>query len=732
MQRFIRFRPTASSLSFVPLFLLLVVLPTDRIEAQDSVVSDWVGYPALEHALYERMMNESIDHLDKRHRHLESLTSANQWRDYQTDIRARLQEAIGPFPERSPLNARTVGTLERESFTVEKVIFESRPGYHVTAALYLPKGESGPHPAIVYASGHTLDGFRSDVYQLVSKNLVMRGFAVLAFDPVGQGERHQYLNEEGSETRLGSPTREHSYAGAQMLLSGDSMVRSMIWDGIRSVDYLLSREDIDPDRIGMTGRSGGGTQTALTAAMDDRIVAAAPENYITTLSWLFRSIGPQDAEQNIPGGVALGLDHGDLLLARAPKPTMVIATTRDFFSIQGARQTRTEVRRAWEAMGRSDSFEYIEDDHGHGSTPANRERMVRFFQTHLQNPGPNDDIAPEPFSPEEFQWTESGQVRSSMDGNSIFDLQVQSARGALERLEASRADSGHDQNVQQAARQLSGYTDPLVVPEGVFTGRTRHAGFVVETGWVPGVDQQPLPWVIHRPDEEPKGVLLWIDPRGKSVESGEQGRFRDLVQKGWLVVAADLPGVGELGPEPEGDSIIGSVSYNLLFSAVHNGRSLVGMRAGDLTRILQALHGSEEAAERGVTLIAREGLGVEALHASTISRLVDQLVLLDGLSSWASLAATESYDPDWTYTIVPGALESYDLPDLAVYSGVRQLWVRPRNGAGQTISETEFWHEFQSLPIVDEDGDRLIELENLDGDVNWDHILKWIETENRP
>ncbi|MGM0506513.1 MAG: acetylxylan esterase [Bacteroidota bacterium] len=720
--------------SLLLLLLFFAVAPAEEARSQDPVVSDWVGYPALEHGLYERMMNESIDRLDKRHAHLETLTSAAQWRDYQSGIRDRLREAIGPFPERTPLNARTVGTLEREAFTVEKVIFESRPGYHVTAALYLPKGSSGPHPAVVYASGHTSDGFRSATYQRVSMNLAERGFAVLAFDPVGQGERHQYLNEEGTGTRLGGPTREHSYAGAQMLLSGDSMVRSMIWDGMRSVDYLLSREDIDPDRIGMTGRSGGGTQTALVAALDERVAVAVPENYITTLSWLFRSIGSQDAEQNIPGGVALGLDHGDLLLARAPKPTMLIATTRDFFSIQGARQTSAEVRGAWEAMGRPDAYDHIEDDHGHGSTPANRERMVRFFQTHLQNPGPNEDLDPEPFTPQELKLTESGQVRRSLEGTSIFDLQLQSARSALKQLAASRAVSGHGKRVRQAVRRLSGYEAPSGAPEVVFTGRTRHSGYSVETGWVPGVEGQPIPWVIHRPEEEPKGVLLWIDPRGKAEESGEQGRLRRLAEEGWLVVAADLPGVGELGQEPGGDSIIGNVSYNLLFSALHNGRSLAGMRAGDLTRLVQALHGSEEAAARGVTIIAREGLGAEALHTATMSRLVDQMVLLDGLSSWSSLAATESYDPDWTFTIVPGALRSYDLPDLAVHSGVRQLWVRPRDGAGETISESAFWRGFGSLlsEETDENQSDHIEWGGLGEETDWKAILGWIETENRP
>lgn len=714
------------------LILLLgaLILPVQSAQGQQGV-SGWIGYPDLEHGLYLRMMDESLELLEARHQRLASFESEAQWRVYRQEIREKLDQAIGPMPERTDLNARTVGDLHRDDFRIEKVIYESRPGYHVTAALYLPEGRPGPHPAVIYASGHTSDGFRSGTYQTVAMNLVRRGFAVLAFDPVGQGERHQYLDESGEATRLGGPTREHSYAGAQMLLSGDSMVRSMIWDGIRSVDYLLSRDDIDPDRIGMTGRSGGGTQTALVAAMDDRIRAAAPENYITTLSWLFRSLGPQDAEQNIPGGVALGLDHGDLLLARAPKPTLLIATTRDFFSIQGARETSAEVRRAWEAMGSPDHYDHIEDDHGHGSTPANRERMVRFFQTHLDNPGPSGDLDVEPFPADELRWTETGQVRSSLEGVSIFDLQLQETRTAMQALAASRARPGHPDRVRQAARERSGYRTPGVSPGVVFTGRTNHEGYGVETGWVPGGDGRPIPWTLYRPEGEAKGVLLWLDPRGKAAASSGQSPLTEWVRQGWLVVAADLPGVGELSREPGGDSIIGNVSYNLLFSALHNGRSLVGIRAGDLSRVLHAIHAEEAAASRGVTLLAQGGLGVEALHGTLFSGLVHRLVLVDALYSWNSLASTEDYDPGWSYTIVPSALRSYDLPDLAVETGVPQLWVQPRDGAGDPISEGRFQRAFRTLTAGNVT-DRLPDGIEMQEQPDWTAILNWIETTEAP
>ena len=158
-----------------------------------------------------------------------------------------------------------------------------------------------------------------------------KGFIVLTYDPIGQGERLQYFDLEKGESRVGGSTKEHSYVGAQCFIAGNSIARHMIWDGIRGIDYLLTREEVDPKRIGLTGLSGGGTLTSYIAAFDARVHAAAPQCYITSFKRLLESIGPQDGEQNFYHGIARGIDHADLLEVRAPKPALVLATTRDYF-----------------------------------------------------------------------------------------------------------------------------------------------------------------------------------------------------------------------------------------------------------------------------------------------------------------------------------------------------------------------------------------------------------------
>ena len=120
------------------------------------------------------------------------------------------------------------------------------------------------------------------MYQQPLLNLVKKGFIVLAIDPIGQGERLQYFDPVKGESTIGSSTLEHSYPSVQVFLIGKSVARYFIWDGIRGIDYLVSRKEVDPKRIGVHGLSGGGTQTAYISALDERVVASAPAGYITS------------------------------------------------------------------------------------------------------------------------------------------------------------------------------------------------------------------------------------------------------------------------------------------------------------------------------------------------------------------------------------------------------------------------------------------------------------------
>lgn len=340
--------------------------------------SHWHTYQDNHRTLYRIISNEAFRLLDERAANVANLSNAEDWTSYQSKVKASLRHPLEKF-KKSDLNSRITGTIERETYKVEKVLFESQPGFFVTAGLFIPNIRQHPAPAVIYCAGHTELGFRSETYQHVILNLVEKGFIVFAFDPLGQGERLQYTDPETGKSVIGGPTTEHSYAGIQTLLTGASLTDYFIWDGIRAIDYLESRPEVDMKRIGITGRSGGGTQAAMIAACDERIYAVAPENYITSFKRLLQSIGPQDAEQNPWRAIVNGIDHPDFLHLHAPKPALILTTTHDFFSIQGARETYAEARASFIALGKPDNLQMVEDIGGHQSTRKNRESYMHSF-----------------------------------------------------------------------------------------------------------------------------------------------------------------------------------------------------------------------------------------------------------------------------------------------------------------------------------------------------------------
>ncbi len=346
-------------------------------------------------------------------------------------------EALGELPaSKTPLNARVIGRNPREGYAVERVIYESRPGHHVTANLYLPEG-TPPFPGVLVPCGHSANGKAAEPYQRICILLARNGMAALCFDPIGQGERMQWLDASGKPV-FGNSTTEHTLTGIGALLVGRSAAGYRLWDAVRSLDYLASRPEIDPARLGCTGNSGGGTETAYLMAFDDRVLAAAPSCYMTTLERLFATIGPQDAEQNITGQVALGIDHADYVTMRAPRPTLLSVGTRDYFDIEGAWTTYQEAKRIYCTLHHGERIDLFESNEPHGFTLPRRESAMRWMRRWLLG---KDDAPTEKACPiaadKDLQCTETGQVLTSYHGKSIFDLNAERAI-ELDRMRAER------------------------------------------------------------------------------------------------------------------------------------------------------------------------------------------------------------------------------------------------------------------------------------------------------
>ena len=623
---------------------------------------------------------QAFTYLDTRDNEIAGLETKADWTNRQKRVKDILMKTVGPFPEKTPLNPQVTGTIKKEGYKIEKIVYESMPGFYVTGCLYLPDG-SEKKPAILFVSGHTANGFRHTSYQVMILNLVKKGFIVFAIDPISQGERVQHYDPEKNASLIGpgSPTREHSHLGNQTFLSGISVARYFIWDGIRAIDYLLTRKEVDPGRLGVTGQSGGGTQSSYIFAFDERIKAGAPVNYITGFRRLLESIGPQDAEQNLFRGIMNGLTHADFLEVRAPNPVLISAGTRDFFSIQGARETYAEVSKAYKAFGMEENISLVEDDFGHGYTVKLNEAIYDFFQKSLDNPGSpkNEDIAI--LSPEELKVTPTGNVASSYENaETVFSINKKETQKLISQWQASRNNLDmHLQKIRLKAKEISGYVTPEVDVKSVFRGRYQRDGYSVEMYALHGEGKCIIPLLLFVPESGDKfSSLIYLHPKGKMEDAAIGGRIEQLVKKGYMVAAPDVSGIGEVADKNGGNN----------FLAFLIGRSIVGIQAGDINRVVNFLKKRSDVIQGKIGAVAFDEISPALLHAAAFEKTISPVTLIGSLYSYETISMNKLYDSRLTNSFVAGALAAYDLPDLASSLAPAKLnLINMKDGEGNMI-----------------------------------------------
>ena len=303
---------------------------------------------------------------------------------YVREVRAKIQESFGQWPEKTPLNARITGVVERDAYRIEKIIFESRPEFFVTANLYVPK-LPGRRPAVIGTCGHSDNGKAYKSYQSFSQGLVRQGSVVLIFDPIGQGERSQHVAPDGSDTlRVGST--QHIRIGKQQLLAGEFFGAWRAWDAIRAIDYLLTRPEVDRTHIGMTGNSGGGTMTTWLCGLDRRLTMAAPGCFVTTFRRNLENEVGADDEQFPPKILALGLDQSDFFAAFAPNPVILLGQAKDNFDQRGLAETFERVKALYRTLGGEEKAALLINDDYHGYSQPLREAMYAFFNRVTKTP----------------------------------------------------------------------------------------------------------------------------------------------------------------------------------------------------------------------------------------------------------------------------------------------------------------------------------------------------------
>ena len=468
--------------------------------AEDLTVLTGVANPRQ--TLPNSLNQAALRLLSERERRVAELSTREEIGQRQRFIREKILQAIGGLPDRTPLNAKLTGTLKRDGYRIEKIIFESQPAFYVTANLYLPETGRGPYPGILMPLGHENGGKAHDAWQRLAITFAKNGFAILLYEPVSQGERIQLYDPDLGESKARQATSEHTLAGTQCLLLGHSFARHVIWDGMRALDYLISRPEVDSLRIGCTGNSGGGTLTAYLSALDDRIKVAAPSCYLTNWKSLLETIGPQDAEQNLPPFLSDGLDQADFVIAFAPKPYLILSAARDFFPIAGTRQTFREVKRLYGLMGAEEKLNMVEADDGHGYTRPRRLAAYRWMNRWLKGVDePIDEPEIEIESEDDLRCTQTGQVSLSLGGETIFSINLAEARrvkpkrGAITTPEDLRR---FQAEMRAQVRRLTAFEKPAGKPNVRAFGEIARDGYRIEKLLIEGDPE--IPALLFKPD----------------------------------------------------------------------------------------------------------------------------------------------------------------------------------------------------------------------------------------
>ncbi len=668
------------------LLLLVPVLARGQVPEDLNFTSGLGELHEIRTMLPSYLRSVAYHMLEERQRRARQLGTIEDVSKVKENLRTRMLEGLGGFAERTPLNAHVVGILERDGYKIEKIVFESQPRFYVTANLYVPTTGRPPYPAILFPLGHERGAKANPTWQQMLGALAKKGFVALAWDPVGQGERLQFYDEDLEGSKVGNSTTEHTVVGIQCLLIGDHVARYTIWDGIRALDYLLSRKEVDPTRIGCTGNSGGGTHTAYLAALDDRIHVAAPSCYITSWSLLLQTIGPQDAEQTFPGWLKDGLDFPDFLYAFAPKPYLLLSAIRDFFPISGARESFTEAERVYSAIGAKDKLAKFEADDGHGYSKTRRMAAYRWFSRWLKSV---EDNEPEPeieFATAEELWcTPSGQVASSLGGETVFSLN----KKRLEQLKGMRNVAPVD--IRHKVLELSRFDHiqaPLDIKSyGTITRSKYHIEKLIYSS-EPGIVDPALLYVPDS-DDSKKPAVLYVDGEGKTGSLSDQ---EQLVKAGIIVLAIDARGFGETFPGTEIDSREFAHyfrDYQSAMTALIVGKTLVGMRAQDISRGVDVLASRQEVDRERIYGFGKDGGAVPMLYAAALDERIRKVALEGILVSYEAIATGRIHRQVFE-DVVPSALKYYDFPDLAAAMTPREVWiVNAVNALGNRLNSRE-------------------------------------------
>ena len=604
-------------------------------------------------------------------------------------MRRHFCEMIGGLDlPKTPLNTRLTGVLVRPAYEVRKLVFESRPGFHVTANLYVPRDANGiPRdaeklPAVLFVCGHGEHAKAHDTYQKTCIDLASNGLVVLAMDCVGQGERFQYIDRQTGRMLVRWGVHEHSYAGQQFYLTGGNIAQVFVWDMIRALDVLCELDFVDATRLGVTGASGGGTQSSYLMMADERLAAAAPCNYLTSREIYMKTGQPHDAEQNLFASIEHGLNNDDYVLAFAPKPLLIGSVSSDFFCIEGVERTYARGRQAYALYGAEEKLTLKTVPGLHNLNDDLRQEVVNFFrQVFLGLPGDFVTDANMHCDAPQMMWClPHGQVlRDLPDEITVSDI-------AAARVPATR----RDLTPQNLAQTIAGFLrmppkeqritirPRFLNPHSSEMGKATPLFFFSQPDiTVCGTLYQAA---TPSPDRCARTLAIYTSAEGTNDVLPHEFAIKEMVTR-CDVLDFDARGLGtarcrDVNPSPY-RSAYGTL-FKLNYDAVMLGTSLLAMHVFDLVRA------SELARQMGYERVIFAGHGYGGVLALLAAAVTGDVAEAENLPDCFARKASErifAYDPLYD---VHGVLNCFDLPELIAALGERAT-VRQVPDAGAYI-----------------------------------------------
>ncbi len=631
-------------------------------------------FEASDQRLYGRVMlshfvNSRMDSLMReRVNRLSKFKKPAEWEAQQNKTRSQLEKFFGKFPQRTPLHLKITGKILHDKYTIEKLYFQSQPGYYVTGDLYIPTNPKKPLPAVLFTSGHSGPGKASELYQDACIGLALKGYVVFAIDPMGQGERFEYLDPKSKKVTVKEPVDEHYYLGRPSFLVNRTLSGLRVWDCMQALDYLVSRPEVDTSKIAIVGNSGGSQMALLITAVDKRIKVRAAGHP-----------GGQMEKNYLPGQ---NLIDRQILSLIAPRPVRVIVGEKSGEAAFHLKKIE-DIQLFDEGLGfDKNRAQLVIVDGVHDLKYPKREKVYewlnKWFGKEVEG---TTEPAMQTEKPKALCATKSALTLLSLGGQTGQTLNAK-------RLKDMYKPTDNPKELKERIAKRIGF-DPETKKSNLnpkFLDTIQYSDISVKKLTYQSEEGIEIPSLLITPKNSKPSSPVYI----YASEFGKPTQFQDSIR----LLAIDVRGVGETSPTP---SLPSPVKYSactpyqwfhdrLAIESPGFGRTMLAMRTLDVIRGIDFLKSQKEFDGKKVVLYG-EGLGgLWALLASVYDSRVNGVVTDGTLASYKSLITNKYYKISSAYFWTPGALCDFDIPDLAHLTVKQQIWINPISGLGQNLS----------------------------------------------